>query len=65
MLAALSYLLKAPLVPDGTPIVNSLFRQRACLENIFRACVGLAPENHMLLEHKAIKSVEQLILANK
>ena len=25
---------------------------RAMLENIFRACVGLAPENNMLLEHK-------------
>jgi len=35
ILASLSYLLKAPLVPDGTPIVNSLFRQRACLEKYF------------------------------
>lgn len=38
----LSYLLKAPLVPKGTPVVNALFRQKAALENIFRACVGLA-----------------------
>jgi myo-inositol-1-phosphate synthase len=53
VLSILSFLLKAPLVPDGTPVVNALFRQRACLENIFRACVGLPPENHMLLEHKA------------
>jgi len=52
ILSALSYLLKAPLVPDGTPVVNSLFRQRACLENLLRACVGLPPENHMLLEYK-------------
>jgi len=52
VLSILSYLMKAPLVPDGTPVVNALFRQRACLENIFRACVGLPPENHMLLEHK-------------
>lgn len=59
VLSILSFLLKAPLVPDGTPVVNALFRQRACLENIFRACVGLAPENHMLLEHKAILSKQR------
>jgi myo-inositol-1-phosphate synthase len=48
----LAYLLKAPLVPEGTPVVNALFRQRAALENVFRACVGLQPENHMLLQQK-------------
>merc|ERR1712176_1348920 len=48
----LSYLTKAPLVPKGTPIVNALSKQRAMLENIFRACVGLAPENNMLMEYK-------------
>jgi len=48
----LSYLTKAPLVPSGTPCVNALAKQRAMLENIFRACVGLAPENNMLLEYK-------------
>lgn len=48
----LSYLTKAPLVPQGTPCVNALAKQRAMLENIFRACVGLAPENNMLLEYK-------------
>jgi len=52
VLSILSYLLKAPLVPDGTPVVNALMKQRACMENIFRACVGLPPENNMLLEHK-------------
>ena len=40
------------MVPRGTPIVNALFRQRACIENIFRACIGLSPQNYMLLEHK-------------
>jgi len=65
ILSCLSYMLKAPLVPDGTPIVNSLFRQRACLENIFRACVGLPPENHMLLEHKALKLAEQILAQKK
>ncbi|KAL6641126.1 hypothetical protein ACP70R_019307 [Stipagrostis hirtigluma subsp. patula] len=48
----LSYLSKAPLVPPGTPVVNALAKQRAMLENILRACVGLAPENNMMLEHK-------------
>ena len=48
----LSYLAKAPLVPGGTPVVNALPKQRAMLENFFRACVGLPPENNMLLEFK-------------
>lgn len=54
VLSILSYLCKAPLVPESTPIVNALFKQRACIENVMRACLGLAPENNMLLEHKAI-----------
>merc|ERR1711907_691053 len=29
IMSILSYLLKAPLVPKGTPVVNALFRQRA------------------------------------
>ncbi|EDO40192.1 predicted protein [Nematostella vectensis] len=36
VLSILSYLLKAPLVPSGAPVVNALFKQRACIENIFR-----------------------------
>jgi len=52
ILSVLSYLLKAPLVPEGTPVINALFRQRACIENLLRACIGLQPVNHMLLEHK-------------
>lgn len=52
ILSILGYLCKAPLVPKGIPIVNSLFRQRYSIENILRACLGLPPESHMLLEHK-------------
>ncbi|XP_067416943.1 inositol-3-phosphate synthase 1 [Emydura macquarii macquarii] len=52
VLAMLGYLCKAPLVPAGAPVVNALFRQRSCIENILRACVGLPPQNHMQLEHK-------------
>eukprot|EP00850_Spirogloea_muscicola_P002745 SM000010S04383 [mRNA] locus=s10:1256937:1259812:+ [translate_table: standard] len=50
--ALLSYLSKAPMVPPGTPVINALAKQRAMLENVLRACVGLAPENNMLLEYK-------------
>merc|ERR1719218_127199 len=52
IMSILSYLIKAPLVPPGAPVVNALFKQRCCIENIFRACVGLPPDNAMLLEHK-------------
>lgn len=52
VLSVLSYLCKAPLVPEGTPVVNSLFRQRTAIENILRACVGLPPLSHMALEHR-------------
>ncbi|KAM4063941.1 myo-inositol-1-phosphate synthase domain-containing protein [Hirsutella rhossiliensis] len=54
VLSVLSYMLKAPLTPPGTPVVNSLAKQRAALTNIFRACVGLEPESDMTLEHKLL-----------
>jgi len=53
VLSILSFMLKAPLVPSGTPVVNALSKQRMAMENLFRSCVGLAPQNEMLLEHKA------------
>lgn len=52
VLSILSFMLKAPLTPPGTPVINSLAKQRAALTNIFRACVGLEPESDMTLEHK-------------
>jgi len=52
VLSILSYMLKAPLTPPGTPVINALAKQRAAMTNIFRACVGLEPENDMTLEHK-------------
>ena len=51
IMSVLSYLIKAPLVPPGAPVVNALFKQRACIENLFRACRPAA-DNHMLPEHK-------------
>jgi myo-inositol-1-phosphate synthase len=55
VLSILSYMLKAPLVSPGSPVVNALAKQRTAMENIFRACVGLAPTNDMMLEHKVWK----------
>jgi myo-inositol-1-phosphate synthase len=52
VLSILSYMLKAPLTPTGTPVINALAKQRGALTNIFRACVGLEPESDMTLEHK-------------
>lgn len=52
VLSLLSYLLKAPLVPTGMPVINALNAQRLALVNVFRACVGLPPEDFMLLEHR-------------
>jgi len=52
VLSLLSYMLKAPMVPEGAPVINALFKQREALINVFRACVGLPPENHMMLEHR-------------
>ncbi|KAL7746538.1 Myo-inositol-1-phosphate synthase [Sorochytrium milnesiophthora] len=53
VLSVLSYMLKAPLTPPGTPVVNALAKQRSAVENILRACVGLAPNSEMGLEFKA------------
>ncbi len=63
VLSVLSYLLKAPLVPPGTPVVNALAAQRQCIVNIFRACMGLSPDNYMLLEHRLPSKIEQMMTA--
>ncbi|KAJ3114490.1 Myo-inositol-1-phosphate synthase [Physocladia obscura] len=52
VLSILSYLLKAPVVKPGAPVINALAKQRSALENIFRACIGLPPQSDMLLEHR-------------
>lgn len=59
VLSVLGYLLKAPMVPEDTPVVNALFKQRCCIENILRACIGLPPDNHMLLEFKNRHTIEK------
>ena len=60
VLSLLSYMLKAPLVPNGAPVVNALFTQREAIINVMRACLGLAPNNHMTLEHRFESTLEEL-----
>lgn len=52
VLSILSYMCKAPLVEKGAPVVNALFKQRSCIENVFRALLSLPPVNHMDWKHK-------------
>lgn len=60
VLSLLSYMLKAPLVPNGAPVINALFTQRQAIINVMRACLGLAPDNHMTLEHRLESSLDEL-----
>ena len=53
--SVLSFLFKAPRTPNDSPVINSLFQQRACLENVLRATRGLQPLNHMNLDWKLPK----------
>eukprot|EP01048_Picozoa_sp_COSAG05_P022536 COSAG05_NODE_4547_length_1469_cov_3.768495_2_plen_221_part_00 len=50
ILTLLHYMLKAPFVPEGVPVVNALFRQKSQIENLLRACRGLKPNTNMRLE---------------
>lgn len=52
VLSVLGFYMKIPRTPPGEPVVNALGRQKACIENLLRALVGLPPESHMLLETK-------------
>merc|ERR1711871_1233039 len=67
VLSLLSFLLKAPMVPRGTPVVNALFPQREAIANIMRACVGLPVENYMLLQNrtKTAGKVAREVMARK
>eukprot|EP00494_Astrolonche_serrata_P031389 UN31658 len=59
ILSILSYLLKAPMTGKTEPVVNALAAQRACIENILKALVGLHSENNMMLEHKTTLNVKK------
>merc|ERR1719445_2244146 len=60
VLSLLSYMLKAPLVPKGAPVVNALFTQKCAIVNVLRACLGLAPDNHMTLEHRFESTLSEM-----
>lgn len=49
VLTLLSYMLKAPLTSIGNKPVNSLFKQRCCIENFLKSLVGLKPANDFLI----------------
>jgi myo-inositol-1-phosphate synthase len=59
VLSILSYLLKAPLTPPGTPVVNALFRQKAAIENLLKACVGLPADSSISLEHRTMEAMKR------
>lgn len=52
VMSVLGFYMKIPRVPSGEAIVNALPRQKACIENMLRALVGLAPESNLLLNTK-------------
>lgn len=52
VLSILSYLLKAPMVPEGAPVVNALNRQKFAIENLLRAMVGLPCDSSIMLESR-------------
>lgn len=43
VLSLLGFLFKAPLAPPGSPVINALFRQRSCIENILRCALPGSP----------------------
>lgn len=53
VLSALGYLTKAPKTRDSAPLINSLFKQRNGIENLFKVCAGLPLDDNMLLEFRA------------
>ncbi|VVT55166.1 uncharacterized protein SAPINGB_P004460 [Magnusiomyces paraingens] len=52
VLSFLSYWLKAPLTRPGFDAVNGLNKQRAAVENLLRALVGLGPQNDLKFEER-------------
>merc|ERR1711997_1399337 len=65
VLSILSYMLKAPIVPPGTPVVNALFTQRASIVNLLRALAGLPSHSEMYLEHRIPSMVNEVREKNR
>lgn len=45
----LSFMLKAPLVPENAPVVNALMSQRRAIETMLKACIGLPAKDDLNL----------------
>lgn len=52
VMSILSFLLKSPLVPSGSPVIHCLFPQRYAIINFLKALIGLPPESFLMLEHR-------------
>ena len=52
VLSVLGYLCKAPRTRDNAPLMNSLFRQKNGIENLFKVCAGLPLDDNMLMEFR-------------
>jgi len=60
VLSILSYMLKAPIVPPGMPVINALFTQRASIVNLLRAIIGLPSHSEMFLEHRIPSMINEV-----
>lgn len=56
VMSVLGFYMKIPQIPPNESIVNALSRQRACIDNLLRALVGLQPDSNLMLETKCIPS---------
>lgn len=75
VVSLLSYILEAPLVPKGAPVMNVLFAQRDAVVNIMKAWLGYFAELQSLQKIQKMvanvdsnemeKSVAQWIEAHK
>lgn len=65
VLSILSYMLKAPVVKPGTPVINALFKQHRAISNILSAFVGLPAENDMLLEYRTSLPQPEAVAVSK
>lgn len=65
VLSVLSYLCKAPLVERGAKVVNALFKQRSCIENLLRALISLPPINHLDFQYKLARRADWFEQVNK
>ncbi|MFH4980031.1 hypothetical protein AB6A40_006740 [Gnathostoma spinigerum] len=50
VLSILSLLLKAPVVPQNTPVCNALMKQLGCVTKLLCACAGVAVDTDLQLE---------------